>query len=155
MEPYIQPFVQVTTAVFKELLNLDVSPDRAYFTGKEAFLNWDLSGIIALTGGVKGMVAISMKSNTASKIAGLLTGEKGTSDSDIADAVGEIVNIIAGNVKRNLEDMFKIIISLPKIVRGKAHFIVIPDERTRILCIPFTIFKDEIISLALSIDWDT
>jgi len=68
------------------------------------------------------------------------------------DAMGEIINIIAGNVKKNLEDMFHIIISLPTVVRGKAHFIVIPEERTRMLCIPFTIFGDQTISLSITID---
>jgi chemotaxis protein CheX len=153
MEQYIQPFVQVSKTVFKNLLNCEIVPGRAYFIQKEAFLDWDISGIIALTGEVKGLIAISMKSPTASKIAGRLIGE-GTvfSDADVIDAVGEIVNIIAGNVKKNLEDMFRIIISLPTVVRGKAHAIVIPEERTRLLCIPFTVFDTETIWLSLTID---
>jgi len=132
---------------------VEIAPERAYFIGKESFLEWDISGLIALTGEVKGLVAISMKSATAAKIADMLTGaDKFDSEADVADAVGEIVNIIAGNVKKNLEDMFKIIISLPKVVRGKAHLIVIPDTRTRMLCIPFTIFESESICLSINID---
>jgi chemotaxis protein CheX len=153
MEQYIQPFVQVSKSVFRDLLHCEVEPGRAYFIGKEAFLDWDISGIIALTGEVKGLVALSMMSNTASKIAGFLTGtEDNKSEADVVDAIGEIVNIIAGNVKKNLEDMFKIIISLPQVVRGKAHFVVIPDDRTRMLCIPFTIFENETINLSITID---
>jgi chemotaxis protein CheX len=153
MEQYIQPFVQVTKTVFKNLLSCEIVPGRAYFIQKEAFLSWDISGIIALTGEVKGLISISMKSPTASRIAGRLMGE-GTalSDADVVDAIGEIVNIIAGNVKKNLEDMFRIIISLPTVVRGKAHAVVIPDERTRLLCIPFAIFDTETIWLSLTID---
>jgi chemotaxis protein CheX len=153
MEQYIQPFVQVSKTVFKNLLNCEIVPGRAYFIQKEAFLDWDISGIIALTGEVKGLISISMKSPTASKIAGCLIGEKTAfSDADVVDAVGEIVNIIAGNVKKNLEDMFRIIISLPTVVRGKAHFVVIPEERTRLLCIPFTVFDSDTIWLSLTID---
>jgi chemotaxis protein CheX len=153
MEQYIQPFVQVSKAVFKNLLNCEIVPGRAYFIRKEAFLDWDISGIIALTGEVKGLISISMKSPTAAKIAGCLVGEEtGFSEADVVDAIGEIVNIIAGNVKKNLEDLFKIIISLPTVVRGKAHAVVIPEERTRLLCIPFTVFDTDTIWLSLTID---
>jgi chemotaxis protein CheX len=153
MEQYIQPFVDVSTNVFQDLLHCDIKPDRAYFVGKEAFLNWDISGIIALTGEVKGLVAISVKYPTASKITNILTGtNEKPSTADMVDAIGEIVNIIAGNVKKNLEDKFRIIISLPRVVHGKAHTVVIPDERMRLLCIPFTIFEDETISLSININ---
>ncbi|MDR1506164.1 MAG: chemotaxis protein CheX [Treponema sp.] len=155
MEQYIQPFVQVSKSVFKDLLGCEIVPGRAYFIKKEAFLDWDISGVIALTGEVKGLVAISMKSDIAAKIAGRLSPIAGAGDLpevDIVDAIGEIVNIIAGNVKKNLEDMFRIIISLPTVVRGKAHYIVIPEERTRLLCIPFTIFETGTFWLSLTID---
>jgi chemotaxis protein CheX len=139
--------------VFKGLLNCEIVPGRAYFIQKEAFLDWDISGIIALTGEVKGLISISMKAPTAARVASCLIGKKvNFSDTDVTDAIGEIVNIIAGNVKKNLEDMFRIIISLPTVVRGKAHSIVIPEERTRLLCIPFTIFEDDTIWLSLTID---
>jgi chemotaxis protein CheX len=151
MEQYIQPFVQVTSMVFKSMLQCDIKPDRAYFVGKEAFLDWDISGLIALTGEVKGLVAISMKNTTASKITSQLTGMEDASTSDMIDAVGELVNIIAGNVKKSLEDMFKIIISLPKVVSGMAHMVVIPDDRIRLLCIPFSIYENEVICLSINI----
>jgi chemotaxis protein CheX len=152
MEQYIQPFVQVTSSVFQSMLHCELKPDRAYFVGKEAFLDWDISGIIALTGEVKGLVAISMKNDTASKITSQLTGTDDCSSSDIKDAIGELVNIIAGNVKKNLEDMFKIIISLPKVISGKAHTVVIPDDRIRLLCIPFSIYGNDVVCLSINIE---
>ena len=151
MEQYIQPFVQVTSSVFKNMLQCELIPDRAYFVGKEAFLNWDISGLIALTGEVKGLVAISMKNSTASKITSQLTGADTSSSSDIIDAVGELVNIIAGNVKKELEDMFRIVISLPKVISGMAHMVVIPDDRIRLLCIPFAIYESEVVCLSINI----
>jgi chemotaxis protein CheX len=153
MEQYIQPFVEVSTSVFKDLLHCELVPERAYFINKEAFLDWDISGIIALTGGARGLVAISVKYDTAKKITHILTGNEGeVANIDMVDAIGEIVNIIAGNVKKKLEDMFKIIISLPKVVYGKAHIVVIPDERMRLLCIPFKIFENETICLSININ---
>ena len=132
----------------------DTAPEGCfpYFVGKEAFLDWDLSALIALSGEVKGLVAISMKNPTASKITAKLTGLEDFSSDDMADAVGEIVNIIAGNVKKNLEEMFKIIISLPKVIKGMAHMVAIPDDRIRLLCIPFTIYENEVICLSININ---
>ena len=152
MEQYIQPFVQVTSSVFKNMLCCDLVPDRAYFVEKEAFLQWDLSGVIALTGGVKGLVALSMKYPTAEKITTMLLRSDSVSKADMTDAVGELVNIIAGNVKKSLEDMFHIIISLPTVVSGKAHLIVIPDDRIRLLCIPFAVFENEVVCLSININ---
>jgi chemotaxis protein CheX len=152
MEQYIQPFVQVTSSIFKSMIQCDLVPERAYFANKDSFLDWDISGLIALTGGVKGLVAISMKYPTATKITAQLTGLDSITSSDMADAVGELVNIIAGNVKKNLEDMFRIVISLPRVVRGKAHVVVIPDDRIRLLCIPFTIYENEVICLSININ---
>jgi chemotaxis protein CheX len=151
MEQYIKPFVEVTAMVFKSMLQYDIKPDRAYFVEKEAFMNWDISALIALTGEVKGLVALSMKKETAAKITADLTGSDNISTPDMMDAIGEIVNIIAGNVKKSLEDMFKIVISLPRVVSGKAHAVVIPDDRIRLLCIPFSIFENQVICLSINI----
>jgi CheY-specific phosphatase CheX len=66
--------------------------------------------------------------------------------------VGEIITIIAGNVKKDFEEALRIKISLPTIVKGKAHSIVWPSEKTRIICIPFTIFSNQEICLSIAVD---
>jgi len=153
MEQYIQPFIEVCTSVFKNFVNVDLIAERVFFIEKDAFQDWDISGVIGLTGEARGAVAISMKTATAVKIADVLTGTKHEAlDMDVIDATGEIINIIAGNVKKSLEEMFQLVISLPTIIRGKAHAIVWPSERARIICIPFTIFTDETICLSVAID---
>ena len=73
------------------------------------------------------------------------------SKTEMTDVVGELVNIISGNVKKNLEDYFQITISNPTVVSGIAHMVVIPDDRIRLLCIPFTVFNNEIICLSINI----
>ena len=156
MEQYIQPFLQTTSTVFKQMLNCDIRPDRAYFVGKDAFTQWDISALIALTGEVKGLVAISMKYPTASIMTNYLTKgqENDASSGDVKDVVGELVNIIAGNVKKELEDQFQIVISLPRVISGKAHAVVIPNDRIRLLCIPFTVYENDTICLSINIEND-
>jgi chemotaxis protein CheX len=153
MEQFIQPFIDVCTSVFKDFIKCDLIPERAYFEKREDFLNWDISGLIALTGEAKGIVAISMKTQTALEITRILTGKTHTYlDDDVIDMIGEVVNIISGNVKKNLEDTFKLTISLPYIIKGKAHLVAIPIERSRLLCIPFRIFTDQALCLSVAID---
>ncbi|MDR0590150.1 MAG: chemotaxis protein CheX, partial [Spirochaetaceae bacterium] len=64
----------------------------------------------------------------------------------------EIVNVISGNVKQKLQNTFKLFLSLPYVIKGKAHMIALPMERRRLLCIPFTIFDDQLICLSIAID---
>jgi chemotaxis protein CheX len=152
MEEYIQPFIDVSISVFKDFLQIDLKAERIYFVEKDDFHDWDISGVIGLSGEAIGAVAVSMKNNTALKITGLLTGEEHSKiDDEVTDAVGEIINIIAGNVKKYLEEMFKLVISLPTIIRGKDHQVVWPGDKTRVVCIPFTIFDNETVCLSVAI----
>ncbi len=152
MEEYIQPFIDVCSSVFKDFLQVDLQIERIFFVEKDDFHDWDISGIIGLSGEAIGAVAVSMKTETALKITGLLTGEDhSTVDDEVTDAVGEIINIIAGNVKKYLEEMFKLVISLPTIIRGKDHTVVWPNNKARVVCIPFTIFSNETVCLSVAI----
>ncbi|MCL2380167.1 MAG: chemotaxis protein CheX [Treponema sp.] len=152
MEQYIQPFIKVCETVFRDFCQTEVTPGRVFFVTKHE-THWDISGIIGLSGDASGAVAISMMDVTAFKIASTLTGAEHTSiDDDVTDAVGELINIIAGNVKKDFEDQLRIKISLPSIVKGKSHTIVWPSEKTRIICIPFTVFSDQEFCLSVAMD---
>ena len=154
MEKYIQPFIKVCETVFRDFCQTEVKAGRVFFVAKDEYVSsWDISGIIGLSGEASGAVAISLKENTACQITGLLTGKDHSYlDSDVTDAVGEIINIIAGNVKKHFEEELRIKISLPTIVKGPAHYIVWPSEKTRIICIPFSIFSNHEICLSIAVD---
>ena len=154
MEQYIQPFIKVCETVFRDFCKTEVSAGRVFFVAKDEYeASWDISGIIGLSGEASGAVAISLKEATAFQITKELTGEDHkTVDADVTDAVCEIINIISGNVKKNFEDELRIKISLPSIIKGKAHTIVWPSEKTRIICIPFTLFTDQEFCLSIAVD---
>jgi chemotaxis protein CheX len=135
--------VDVCLNVFQDFLGYTITPERSFFINKDAVHDWDISGIIGLTGEARGAVVISMQTALALKITDILTGRQHTSmDDETVDAIGEIVNIIAGNAKRELEESFRLIISLPTIVKGKNHTIQWPVSQVRIIGIPFTILND-------------
>jgi chemotaxis protein CheX len=143
MEKYIKPFIDVCANVFKDFIGCELTAGHPYFENKNVPQDWDISAIIGLTGEARGAVVISMKKELAVKITGMLTGsEHKDLDEEVVDAVGEIVNIIAGNVKRDLEEAFRLVISLPSIVKGKGHTIKWSANLARIMCIPFTVFEN-------------
>ncbi|HOT61454.1 MAG TPA: chemotaxis protein CheX [Treponemataceae bacterium] len=153
MEKYIQPFVDVCENVFKEFIGSELVAERPHFADKNDAHDWDVSAIIGLTGEARGAVVISMKQDLAFKLTGILTGnEHKTLDDEVVDAIGEIINIIAGNAKRGLEESFRLVISLPTIVRGKGHSIGWPNEQARIICIPFKIFDTDTFCLSVAIE---
>jgi chemotaxis protein CheX len=154
MEKYIQPFIKVCEKVFYDFCQTDIKAGRVFFVAKDEYeTSWDISGVIGLSGEASGAVAISLKDVTAFQVTKILTGKNHDFfDTDVTDAVGEIINIIAGNVKKYFEEELRVKISLPTIVKGKAHSIVWPSEKTRIICIPFTLFGDQEICLSVAVD---
>jgi chemotaxis protein CheX len=153
MEQYIQPFIAVCKNVFREFVGADLTEGRPYFAEKESLNEWDISAVIGLTGEARGAVVISMRKHLALKITGMLTGAThGEIDHEVVDAIGEIVNIIAGNSKKSLENDYRLVISLPTIIQGKDHSIKWPNSRTRIICIPFNIFGSDEFSLSVAIE---
>jgi len=156
MEQFIEPFIEGTESVFRDLCNIEVKAGRAYFTTKDEFETiWDISGIIGLSGEASGAIAISLKDTTAFKLTSILTGKQyNYIDHEVTDMLGEVVNIIVGNVKNVYEKQHRIKISMPTIIKGKAHSIIWPSEKTRIICLPFSIFDNEEICLSIAVAAD-
>ncbi|MCL2442950.1 MAG: chemotaxis protein CheX [Treponema sp.] len=155
LQNYVEPFVEVTVNTFKEFVGIDISPRHPHFLDPDKGFEWDISAVIGLSGVVKGAVIISMKSDLAIKLTDLLTDDTHSEiDADVIDAIGEINNIIAGNIKPKVPNGDKIVISIPTIIKGKEHSIAWPSKQTRILCIPHKAFDNDIFHLMVAIELD-
>jgi chemotaxis protein CheX len=153
MEQFIQPFIDVCQNCFKEFVGAELTMSRPYIADKDTIDEWDISAVIGLTGEARGAVVISMKKEVVTKLTDMLTGTSHTEiDDEVVDAIGEIVNIIAGNAKKGLEESFRLVISLPTIVQGKGHTIKWPNSQARIICIPFNIFENDVFNLSVAIE---
>jgi chemotaxis protein CheX len=153
---YIKPFVEVTLSTFKEFVGIDIDPKNPFFLDPEKEFGWDISSVIGLSGAVKGAVIISMKQELAIRVTEILTETTHEElDADVVDAVGEIVNIVAGNIKPKVPNGDRIVISIPTIVKGKEHYIAWPSKQTRILCIPFKAFDNDIFHLFAAIELES
>ena len=153
LQNYVEPFVEVTVNTFKEFVGIEVVPRHPHFLDPEKSFEWDISAVIGLSGVVKGAVIISMKTDLAIKLTNLLTGEtRSEIDADVVDAIGEINNIIAGNMKPRVPNGDRIVISIPTIIKGKEHSIAWPSRATRILCIPHKAYENDIFHLMVAIE---
>jgi len=150
---YVEAFVEVTVNTFSEFVGVEISPKHPHFLDPEKGFEWDISAVIGLSGAVRGAVIISMKTDLAIKLTDLLTGTEHTEiDADVVDAIGEINNIIAGNIKPKIPNGEKIVISIPTIIKGKEHSIAWPSKQTRILCIPHKAYDNDIFHLMVAIE---
>lgn len=135
---YITPFIDAVTGAFDQLFELQPRALTPYLAKKEEILDWDISGIIGIAGEARGLVVLSFPSGLAQELTSLLTGSVKTAmDDDVTDTVGEVVNIIAGNAKKGLEE-FRLLISLPSIVQGVHHQVTWPSGPIPIITIPFS-----------------
>jgi len=138
LEMYVKPFVSATLNTFKNFVGFELTAGHPHFSGRTLEFDQDISAVIGLSGDIRGAVVMSMKKEFAIQIADTLVGVPHTEiDDDVVDAIGEIVNIIAGNVKNDVPGGEKIVISLPTVVKGKDHTFAWPGKHMRILCISF------------------
>jgi chemotaxis protein CheX len=138
LEMYVKPFVTTTLNTFKNFVGFELVAGHPHFSGRTLEFEQDISAVIGLSGDIRGAVVMSMKKEFAVKIADTLVGTPHTEiDDDVVDAIGEIVNIIAGNVKNEVAGGEKMVISLPTVVKGQNLTIAWPGNHARILCISF------------------
>lgn len=129
----INPFISSTINVFKTMIGLDVTKGDLYIKSDES-LTYDVSGVIGIVGNVAGYVSISFPENLALKVSSAFLGDEITKiNMDVTDAIGEVINMIAGSAKKHFADQGKKFnISVPNVVTGKGHTIQRPSN---IICI--------------------
>ncbi len=136
---YIEPFVEATINIFKDFYGEIPEMKPPFLFDKDEDLGWDLSAVIGIAGETKGVITVSFPKELIIKLTEKLVGyEVLDIDDDVIDSTGEVVNIIAGNAKKGLEE-FRLVISLPSIVRGQNHKISWPSNSMPIITIPFNI----------------
>ena len=132
---YVNPFITAAMNLFKDYLGLEIESGKPFILKDPTQLN-EVSGIIGLAGETAGAVVLSFTRETAIKLISKLAGRTYQAlSSDVIDGVGELINIIAGNAKRDLLD-FKIVISLPGVIAGTDYKIHWP-EQVPVISVPF------------------
>jgi Predicted inhibitor of MCP methylation, homolog of CheC len=132
---YINPFLVASVNLFRNYLGVQCSSGSPFINNDPQSLD-EVTGIIGLAGETVGAVVLSFSRETAIGIASKMAGKTYTTMSnEVIDIVGELVNIVAGNAKRDLLE-FRIIISLPGVLIGAGSRIKWP-EGVPVITIPF------------------
>lgn len=141
----IMPFVEATETVFLDFFNEKPKLHNPYLIKRTETFDWDISGVIGIAGQTRGVVVISFSDSLACSLTSRLIGsETNKINDDVIDTIGEVVNIIAGNAKKGFES-YRLMISLPSIIKGNSHSIAWPGKDVPIIGIPFSINEGEFI----------
>ena len=133
---HINPFIVSSMETFTKMIGLEAKPGKLMLKNHSQ-LDYDISGIIGLSGKVVGTVALSFPEATAIAVSNkFMSAAYGDLHEDVLDAVGEIVNIVAGNAKKGLSE-FDIEISLPSVIVGHNHHLIEPKSAISFV-VPFT-----------------
>lgn len=129
---FIKAFVPSIQEVFSTMVQMEItigSPTICDHSTETA----DVTGVISMYGDIEGTVILSLPLNTAELIASRFAGDEITVDSDdFTDAIGELVNMIAGSAKAKINGG-DVSISCPSVVVGSNHSIYNQKKTTRLI----------------------
>ena len=133
---YINPFISAVTNTFSMMAGCEVERGTPILK-RNPLPAHDISGVIGLSGKAIGAVVISLSKPLALKVASnMLMAEVSELDADVADAVGELTNMIAGSAKAELAE-YQLEVSLPNVITGRDHEVHFP-RNAEPLCVPFS-----------------
>ncbi|MFH0924717.1 MAG: chemotaxis protein CheX [bacterium] len=119
----INPFIESTDNLFSVMMNMSVTRGIPFIREDTKNSFYYISGIIGLAGDASGCVVVSFPLNVALRVVSKFVGEDAKEmNEEVKDAIGEVVNIIAGGAKKGLAEkgyVFKL--SIPTVVTGNDH----------------------------------
>lgn len=103
--------------VVEEVWSSFLGADEPLVLGVPGTLETGWSAAVTVTGAWAGMVSIELPTSVAEEVCRRMLGVEETHDEDVADAVGELVNMIGGNVKSLMPGPS--VLSLPVVAAGR------------------------------------
>ena len=116
-ETIIKLITEATELVFRTVLNEEIQPHSESPESLKPFV----VAIVGLAGAGGGNLSILFDSDTAIKLAATMLGMKAeeVSTDDMRDAIGELANMIAGNLKTKLTSTLpNLVLSIPTVITG-------------------------------------
>jgi chemotaxis protein CheX len=111
-----------TIEIFTSMVMMEISV-AGDVNENYGILENSITGVVGLTGTTKGVLAVHIPHNVAFAITGNFLGiELDEVNEDVEDAIGELANMVGGNVKSLLSEKGRDIdLSLPSTVSGKEY----------------------------------
>ncbi len=135
---FINPFLDAVNGVLGMMASVQVTPGKPYINLKRSAVG-DVTGTIGFSGSADGVMSLTLEEPVILKIVNNMLAENYTTINDeIADAVGELTNMIAGQARQDLVTQgMTLKASTPSVITGKGHKIS-HITSSPILAIPFT-----------------
>ncbi|MCK5164484.1 MAG: chemotaxis protein CheX [Desulfobacula sp.] len=133
----VNPFINATINVLETMAFMNVNAGKPYLKRDNVAVG-DVTGVLGLTGVANGTISVTFEENCILTIVSNMFGETMSElNNEIADAVGELTNMISGQARRELEEMGKVFkAAIPSVVTGRNHSIIHYTEGPKI-AIPF------------------
>jgi len=129
--------IEATVEIFTTMVMMDISV--AGEPSKElGQLKNTITGMVGLAGTYKGVLAVHIPRHVALAITSSFLGmDVDEMNEDVQDAIGEIANMLGGNVKTTLSDSGKDIqLSLPSTISGDEYSFISQNQGEKVI-IPF------------------
>jgi chemotaxis protein CheX len=117
---YINPFVEATFNVLKEVLNTDVKRGDLYLKSTTMSIQ-GVAALVGLAGDVEGRVLFDMTKDTALAVSGIMNNETFTTLDELAKAtIQELANMITAQAVTQLHDLgFMFDLTPPALFTGE------------------------------------
>jgi len=134
----INPFINATINVLETMAFVNVTAGNPYVK-KDNVAVGDVTGVLGLTGVANGTISVTFEEKCILTVVSNMFGETMTElNTEIADAVGELTNMISGQARRELEEVGKIFkAAIPSVITGRNHSITHYTDGPKI-AIPFS-----------------
>jgi chemotaxis protein CheX len=108
------------TDVFSKMLGLQAQPGPGLELAARPSSHRGVTGSIGLTGKFTGVVFTNFSDSFARLITVRILGSDSVGDGEVTDVVGEITNMISGNLKSRMCDSgYNCQLSIPTVMRGE------------------------------------
>ena len=126
--------VKGTQDVFSTMLSVDLQSEPFIFNGR-GDIQSNLTSMIGLGGGIRGVLAIHCPAAVAKAITGSFLGmEVEELDDDVKDAIGEIANMVAGNLKVSYASIgLNVELAIPTSIVGESFHVCGMAEAKRVV----------------------
>jgi chemotaxis protein CheX len=118
----INPFINATLNVLETMAFVKSEAGKPYIK-KDSVAKGDVSGVVGITGETRGTVSVTFDEPCILSIVSSMFGEEMKEINDeVADAVGELTNMISGQARKELSEIGIIFQgAIPSVITGKKH----------------------------------
>lgn len=134
----VNPFIEGALHILDTTAFVKVTPEPPFLKANDG-LQGDIAGFLEISGDLTGTAAISFSKQSILGIVSTMFGEEMTELNDeIADAVGEISNMVAGHVTTKIAELDKKIkVKFLKVITGPDGSIAHEASGSHVVAIPF------------------